>query len=143
MHVRVVEERKPHCERIPDMYISSKSPRNVPSDQHISYHSDFHPFKHSSDPVKSYKKTTIPSGASVTSTIMKFQVLLLPLAALAITVTASPVDPEGALAGPNIAARGAQIMHDFEKRKGCSKRRLTSDVCEGKKLQPQHSFHNW
>ncbi|MCJ1240989.1 hypothetical protein MMC14_008993 [Varicellaria rhodocarpa] len=73
---------------------------------------------------------------------MKFQVLLLPLAALAITVTASPVDPEGALAGPNIAARGAQIMHEFEKRKGCSKRRLTSDVCEGKKLQPQHSFHN-
>ena len=47
------------------------------------------------------------------------------------------------VAGPNIAARGAEMMVEFEKRKSCSGHRKADEVCGGKKLAQMNSFHNW
>ena len=78
---------------------------------------------------------------------MQLQSLLLPITALVAVVAATPYPGYGAgdiVAGPNIAARGAEMMVGFEKRKSCSGNRNSEEVCSGKKLGAEmNSFHNW
>ncbi|KAE8375566.1 hypothetical protein BDV26DRAFT_13045 [Aspergillus bertholletiae] len=62
---------------------------------------------------------------------------------LAIT-TLGVASPTGnnAVAVENVTPAHAEAASLFDKRKSCSGERKESDVCSGKKLAEQHSFHN-
>ena len=82
---------------------------------------------------------------NITAT-MQLQALLFPITVLVAVVAATPYPGYGfgdVVAGPNIAARGADMMAEFEKRKSCSGNRKPHEVCGGKKLAEMNSFHNW
>ena len=77
---------------------------------------------------------------------MKFATLLLSLVGLAAIAATTPFPGAGyndvdEYLGADIATQGAEMMQSIFK--GCSGSRTASDECSGKKLQAQHSFHNW
>jgi hypothetical protein len=62
--------------------------------------------------------------------------------ALAEVTAAFPRNPASSL--NTLGGRDdGDLLQTLEKRKGCSGHRLNSDRCEGKKLFPMNSFHNW
>ena len=61
--------------------------------------------------------------------------------ALAEVTAAFPRSPANSLS--IIEDRDDDVLQPLEKRRGCSGHRLNSDRCEGKKLFPMNSFHNW
>ena len=75
---------------------------------------------------------------------MKTQTLLFGVvAALATAVVAFPAAGGDGDVMAGISARDLETRNLLEKRKGCSGNRSVHDVCTGKKLRPQNSFHNW
>ncbi|KAI9832471.1 MAG: hypothetical protein M1826_001795 [Phylliscum demangeonii] len=75
---------------------------------------------------------------------MQLQSLLIcTVAALAATVAAAPAAGPDAAPALGISARDLKVRSLLEKRKNCSGQRKENEVCGGKKLQKQNSFHNW
>lgn len=59
--------------------------------------------------------------------------------------TLGAANPTGSndIAAENVTPVGDAVPNLLEKRKGCSGDRKDTDVCGGKKLATQNSFHNW
>ncbi|KAI9832623.1 MAG: hypothetical protein M1826_001573 [Phylliscum demangeonii] len=74
---------------------------------------------------------------------MQLQALLIcAVTALAATVAAMPAAGPDAAPALGISARDLAVRSLLEKRKNCSGSRHEDEVCGGKKLQKQNSFHN-
>ena len=54
---------------------------------------------------------------------------------------AGPAKPDRR--GPDISDHEDNVFEALEKRKGCSGHRLNTDECQGKRIAPFNSFHNW
>lgn len=59
--------------------------------------------------------------------------------------TLGAANPTGSndIAAENVTPVSDAVPNILEKRKGCSGDRKDTDVCGGKKLATQNSFHNW
>lgn len=56
---------------------------------------------------------------------------------------ANPVPGSNDIAADNVTLVSAMVPNLLEKREGCSGDRNSTNVCRGKKLAKQYSFHNW
>ncbi|KAF7595483.1 hypothetical protein BBP40_005819 [Aspergillus hancockii] len=73
---------------------------------------------------------------------MKFSTTFLYTFLAVTTLAAASPTSSNDIAAENVTPVSNAVPNLFEKRKGCSGDRKDTDVCGGKKLAKQNSFHN-